>query len=103
MGLKKVVINPVTRHRGFFSYLTCLLAVLEKYETEKVSIYIDWSGAGNYADPSRGPNIFDYFFKQPFLERISDDCEIIGQDEGPEMLTAFSELPLHEVPDHQAH
>mgnify|MGYP003675723531 CR=1 FL=1 len=95
METNKVIIIPVSYNRGLFSYLTCVLAVLSKYEHTGVSVYIDWSGADNYADPIRGRNVFDYFFEQPFVKELVGDHEIIGIEEGLNLLDDFFRYSIY--------
>jgi len=89
MGIEKVIINSVVSHRGFFSYLTCLLALLERYETNGIPIYVDWSGAGNYADTRRKANVFEYYFQQPHMEKLPDRFELVEETDATHLIARF--------------
>lgn len=84
-----VVINCIQRPRGLFSYLTCLLALLEKYGEKGVPVYADWSGARNYHEAARETNVFEYFFDQPMILGISPQDVVIEETEGSELLPNF--------------
>ena len=89
MQTDQVVVNPITDQRGLFSYVTCLLALLNRYEVEKIPIYADWTGADNYADPDHHPNVFNSYFEQPFVDRLNSSHQIIQTSEGSELLNEF--------------
>jgi hypothetical protein len=61
MQTDQVVVNSISGLRGFFSYVTYLLALLGRYEIDKIPVYVDWSGASNYRYRRRRDNVFDYF------------------------------------------
>ncbi len=89
MKREPLVVNSVRDHRGLFSYLTCLLALLEKYGEKGVPVYVDWSGAGNYRETARGTNVFEYFFDQPMVRAARDHHDVIEDTEGRDILPDF--------------
>lgn len=89
MSVEKLAINSIVSHRGFFSYLICLLAMLERYEKTGVPIYVDWSGAGNYADANRKVNVFENYFEQPHIQNLPARFEVVEQTDATQIVTRF--------------
>jgi hypothetical protein len=58
------------------------LPLLDRYERNKIPIYVDWSGATNYRDPRRRENVFSPYFHQPFIEKLGDNHKVVSESDG---------------------